>query len=328
MGWQDLLTSKGPEEITLPWAGGRRLNDGNRTWKLRGKLPREHGWYTFKIGGARKATLAGPADPPDPEWEENHAILAGYLAGSRFIPDSARVDPDPDKLIDQTEQVYLVERGLERFTRAVVVKLDERLYYLRQEFPQGPEFEVQAAFQDRKKSCDHIKEVSPALDLAFRWETQQRALEEKREREAERQRLEEEARLEAEEKLRQAMKDAGTGAGRRALAQRDFKAAAKVALAISGAEYLDHREGVAPNEMIVQYKFRDRRLECVCDRNTLRIIDAGVCLDNHRGEKGDTYFTLESLPPVIGQAMDERRLVVWRHHGGEDPDYRWDEERW
>ena len=32
--------------------------------------------------------------------------------------------------------------------------------------------------------------------------------------------------------------------------------------------------------------------------------------------KGDTYFTLESLPGVIGWAMDQNKLVVWRHVDG------------
>jgi len=328
MGWQDLLTSKGPEEITLPWAGGRRLTDGKRSWKIKGKLPREHGWYVFRIGGGREATVVQQDEyGPDEEMFVRNGcpMHSGYLAGSRFIRDDARVDPDPDKLVDQTEQAYLIERGLEKFTRAVVVRLDDRLYYLRQELPTGPEYEVQAAYEDRKESCDHVRNVTPALDLAFRWESYQRALEEKRAEEAAR-------KIAEEERHRQALRDAGTGAGRRALAQRDFRAAAVAALKISGAEYLDHREGRHPNEVVVNYKFRNRRLQCVCARDTLRILDAGVCLDDHRGEKGDTYFTLESLPPVVGQAMDEHRLVVWRHLDGGQPhdndDYDWDEERW
>jgi hypothetical protein len=52
----------------------------------------------------------------------------------------------------------------------------------------------------------------------------------------------------------------------------------------------------------------------VVDRNTLQVVDSGICLtDHHTGEKGDAYFTLESLPPVVGQAMDEGVLVVYRH---------------
>ena len=35
--------------------------------------------------------------------------------------------------------------------------------------------------------------------------------------------------------------------------------------------------------------------------------------DESTGEKGDTRFTLESLPTVVQQAMDEGILVVYRH---------------
>jgi hypothetical protein len=328
MSWRSLL-AQGEEQQVLPWVGDRRVYRGARSWKIQGRRPREHGWYTWKLSG-RTVELVGEAEGPDPAFEDEHEALRGYLAGSRFVADDARVDPDPAKLVDQTEQVYCVERGLERFTRAVVVRTgDDKLIYVRMEFPEGPELEVQMAFQDRLGSVSHVRDVTPALDLAFRWETYQREQAEERERERERVEAEEAARLEAEERLRQAMKNVGTGAGRRALAQRDFAAAARAALAISGAELLDHREGAHRAEMVVNYRFRGRRFQCVCHRDTLRIIDAGVCLDDHRGEKGDTYFTLESLPPVIGQAMDERRLVVWRHLDGRPNDgYEWDEERW
>ena len=110
------------------------------------------------------------------------------------------------------------------------------------------------------------------------------------------------------------MRATGTGAWRRALARRDFEAAAREALRLSGAELLDARPAYGRGEMIVQYRFRRRRLECVVDRATLRVSDAGICLtDEVTGERGDTYFTLESLPAVVGEAMDRSLLVVYRH---------------
>lgn len=310
MSWQDLLSSD--EKRTLPWTGGRRVFDKDRTWTIKGRLPEEFGWFEFDTSTARKATLVGPADP-DPDYETDRRTVRGYLTGNRMIPDDARVDPDPDKLIDQTTQVYLVEPGLERFVRAVVADNNGRLVYVRQEFPEGPETEVQEAYQDRLESVSHIKGVTPALDLAFRWVSRQRLLAEEREREAERRRIEEEKKRAEKELVRQAMKDSGTGLGRRALAQRDFNAAAKAALFISGAQLLDTRKSHRKNEMIVQYRFRNHRLECVVDKQTLRIIDSGICLTDHDGEKGDRYFTLESLPGVVKEAIDTDRLVVYRH---------------
>ena len=120
----------------------------------------------------------------------------------------------------------------------------------------------------------------------------------------------------------------GTGPGRRTLAQMDFEAAAKAALKVGGAEYLDSHPGYGRREMVVQYRFENRRLECVVNTQTLTVIDSGICLTDHRtGEKGDTYFTLESLPAVVRQAIQLNKLVVYRHVGGDarDEDDDWDD---
>lgn len=318
MAWQDLISSKIDRRV-LPWTGGRAVADGGRTWKIRGALPEEHGWYEFEVDGGRRAVLRGPGEPDLDAFEQRHPLTRGYLVGNRLIPDDARVDPAPARLVEQTVPVFLVEPGLERFTRAVTARAGTGdQVYLRQEFPEGPEAEVLEAYQDRAESVAHVAGVTPALDLAFRWITHQRWLGEERVRQAEaarRRREEEVARRQAAEQLEQeARQHAGTGLGRRVLAVQDFEAAARAALVISGAELLDWRPSRRRREMVVQYRFRQQRLECVVERHTLRVVDAGVCLQDHdTGEKGDRELTLESLPPVVGQAIDEGRLVVWRH---------------
>jgi hypothetical protein len=316
MGWQDLLASD-DDKKTLPWTGGRQIHYRERTWTIEGRLPDEHGWYSFRVSGGRKAELDSPADP-DPDFENGHKLAKGYLVGDRLISDDARVDPDPAKLVEQTVPVFLVEPGLDRFARAVAARTRGGLVYIRQEFPQGPEAAVQMAYQDRKDSVIHVAGVAPALDLAFRWLSQQRLAAEEREREMVRIRAEEERKRAEAERLKQAIKDSGTGAGRRALAQRDFSAAAKAALALTGAELLDARPSYNRHEMVVQYRFRNRRLECVVDKDTLRVVDSGICLqDHHTGVKGDTRFTLESLPTVVGEAIRTGKLVVYRHVDGD-----------
>ncbi len=319
MSWKDLLSS-GPKTAVLPWTGGNRVSDGNRLYNIKGARPKEFGWYKFEVSGGRNTKMVGEADP-DLDFGADLPKIKGYLVGDRLIPDDAQVVPDKDRLIEQTKSVYMVEPGLERFARATVIDLDGKYIYSAQEFPQGPEMEVEVAYQDRKDSVDHVAEVTPALDLAFRWLSHQRELAEERRRELERMRLEEEARQKELERLAELRKQIGTPEGRRALAVEDFEAAAKAALQISGSELLDCRRGYNNNEMIVQYRYENRRLECVVDRRTLRIIDAGICLQNHAtGEKGDTYFTLESLPGVVKEAIELRKLVVWRHVPG-DVDY-------
>ena len=317
MSWQDLLS--GAETRVLPWTGGRLVYWRDRTWNIRGRIPREYGWYKFETSGGRGASLLEPADL-DPGYEEGHSILRGYLTGDHLIPDGVRVVVDPTKLIEQTVPVFCVEPGLDRFSRAVVVRLTNGDHvYLRQEFPQGPETDVTVAYEDRKDSVDHVPGVTPALDLAFRFASLQRHLEEEYEREVARQLEEERKKAEAEARLQEAMKNIGTGAGRRVLAAQDFKAAARAALALSGAELLDtFPEGRGGDRMVVRYRIGNRRLECICDRDTLRIIDAGICLENHVTHvKGDTRYTLESLPLVVMEALRENKLVVWRHAPGD-----------
>lgn len=311
--WEGLLAPEGgTEKRTLPWIGGRMVIDNGRRWNIKGRVPVEHGWYEFDVTGRRDAKLAGrDRTEADPTYDQGHKIYRGYLVGDRFIPDSW----SGSKTIDDTQVVYLVEPGLDRIVRCLVSDNGAgNLIFVRQEFPEGTDQDAIEAYQDRKPDLGHLKGVTPALDLAFRFVSAVRAQEEKAQQEAEeRRQAEERAAVEAA-RIEALMKDIGTGAGRRALAQRDFTTAARAALALSGAELLDAKpNGRRVGEMVVQYRFQERRLECVVDMN-LRVTDAGVCLTDHRtGVKGDTLFTLESLPTVIGEALRLGKLVVWRH---------------
>jgi hypothetical protein len=276
-----------------------------------GRLPREFGWYLWECQG-RRAGLVEEAEA-DGDYERGRACESGYLVGDRFIALTARVEPDPARLVEQTVPVYLVEPGLERFA-PIRAALDEegRHIYIQEVFGLGPEEEVREAYVDRKASVAHVSDVPPALDLAFRFASRRRLEVERRRAELERMRLEEARREEARRKI-------GTGPGRRTLVGVDPEAAARAALRVGGAELLDVRDGRIRREMIVQYRVDNRRLECVAQRDTLRIVDAGICLEDHAtGEKGDTYFTLESLPGVVRQAIREGQLVVWRHANEEE----------
>lgn len=332
MGWQDLIVKDKP--IILPWLGGRSIWFG-RGFTLEGKLPPEHGWWTFLDQGSRTLRWDGSVtqSEPAPDWAEKWPTVKGYLVGDHLIPDNVCGQTDPDRLRECAKFIHLADLGLEKFSRAVVARHpDGRLIWLREEWPLGPEPEVLGAWHDRLSSLDHVAGVTPALDMAFRWSVRQRewneemAVKRRAEAEAERLRLEAEARK--AELAANAAKLVGTGEGRRLLAEQDFEAAAKAALAVSGADLLDARQSRIPNEMVVQWRFRNRRLECVVDKATLRIIDAGICLADHRtGEKGDTRFTLESLPSVVKEALDEGKLHVWRHVAG-DQDWEPDDNNW
>lgn len=319
MSWKDLL-QKPNEKVILPWFGGRTLRSSTRTWKITGRLPQEHAWHVFLVQG-RTAILSGTVEQETCK-EALSSVVKGYLVGDRLVLDSVQVASNPATIAANSERVYFIEPGLDRFSRVVAGRIctDGNLIFEGQDMPLGPEVEVLEAFENKASNLSGIKGVSPALDAAFRFESWRRIeIEKRRQEEMERQRLEQE-RLVLEERRRQIVERLGDAAGRRELAVIDFAEAARAALAVGGAEYLDHRVSHNRNEMVVKFRLDGRRLECTCDQHSLRIIDSGICLTAHNeddgfeeGTRGDSFFTLESLPSVIQEADREGRLVVYRH---------------
>ena len=306
MGWRDLLATE--ETVVLPWTGGRTLNARSRGFILN-RLPQEHGWYSFTV----KAKKAWGPKLVDPETDDLAWIVSGYLVGDRLVADSAQVDTDPAKIVENSEKVFLISDGLDRFARVRAGRVypEGPLIFIDLEFPMGPEDAVMEAYLD-KGTVDGIPGVVPALEAAFRMEMHQRDEVDRKRRELLERRAAEEAVKAKAEKRKELMEKLGDGEGRRAMARENFQEAAKAALMVGGAQYLDHRKGQR-GEWVVKYRVDGQRRECVCDID-LRIVDAGICLvDHNTDEKGDTYFTLESLPAVIRQAVREGKLVVWRH---------------
>ena len=319
MGWRDLI-EEDEREIVAPWLGGIVIRAYGRSWtmNIRERRPPEFGWFSFGVRG-RHAYFRGPAErPSDPRPV---ASMVGYLVGDRLVRDDVRVDPAPLRIVADSDPVYLIDSGIDRFTRVRVGRLlaEEPLVFLGVEMPLGPEAAVLSAYLDQKASIDDVPGVPSALDAAFRMETWLRTEEERRRMEIERARREEEEQRLREERRQEIERTLGSSAGRREMALVDFAAAATAALAVGGATYLDHRTSTRRGEMVVRFRFIDRRFECTCDARTLRIVDAGICLTAHGddefedGTRGDRLFTLESLPGVIQQASREDRLVVTRH---------------
>ena len=287
MSWKGLLAQK--EEYTLPWTGGRAIHGRHRSWTIEGALPAEVGWHVFESGGSRKASWKSEGFA-DPGWVEGRETVRGYLVGDRIIPDHVAIHLDEQRLFEQTHQIWLVEAGLDRFARVHAARGPSGWIYVQQEFPLGPEHDVRIAYEDRADDVADIPGVPPALDLAFRWITWRRLLAEERRADA--------LASEQRDRDRQRVVDFGTRAAR--------------ALALSGSDLLDSRDGLNDNEKIVLFRFQNRRFECVIAADTLRVIDSGICLDGH-----DQVFTLESLPGVIGEAIHTSRLHVYRHVDGE-----------
>ena len=321
--WRDLLETPA-DGVVAPWFGGRHLHLGPRVWVIAGKLPEEHGWYEWAIR-SRVATLVRAADPRP---ELLSSVETGFLVGDRFVSDDAKATATGDKRIELFALTELYPSvallpALERFTRISVGLSAYAVPFVfrSEEFPLGPEDEVRSAFLDGKTSVAAIKGVPPALDAAFRFELWCRAeIARRRQELAVRETARQLAEQEAERRGLIARR-LGDGQGRREMAKLDFATAARAALAVGSAEYLDSRPSHRRGEHVVTYRIPalNRRFECVCD-SRLSIIDSGVCLTQHgagadfaHGTKGDTWLTLESLPSVLCQAHREGKLVIYRH---------------
>jgi len=298
VNWQSLLRDD-DTSAALPWVGGRTIygSDG-REWTIKGQLPRLHGWYWFNTSTGRKASLIREAESN--EFESNWPTMRGYSVGDRFIPDNEKAQG--------SVQLFIIERGL-RILSPVTVIIDpkSRAIMWNRDFPQPADEAMYNAYCDRVDSTKDIPDITPPLQDAYDWAVQIRA---KMEKQAE-ERLQ---RIETEQKERDAVRRMGSAQGRRDLTHDDFVAAAKSALIAGGAEYLDARDAPSASQMIVNYSVNQQRLQCICDKHTLAIIDSGICLtDESTGKNYERQFSLESLPSVVREAMSKNRLVVWRH---------------
>lgn len=302
MSWRDLLGS--PSPVRAPWLGGRTIH-ADIPLHIDGPLPVEHGWFRFEASQRRR--LSNP-EPCEPSLDSLVSWESGYLVGDRLVRDDVAVPVETAKISSIGERVFLIEPGLDHFSRIKAGRMHPRgpLIFASLEMPLGPESDVAQAFLDRTPSLHNVPHVSPSLDAAFRLLSLERNRAEQQRAEDERRRREEEERMAKQQRF-------GSALARRAAARLDFTGSASAALQLAGCELLDHRPSRNDGEHIVRFRVDGRRFECVCDTH-LRIIDAGICLqDSATGIKGDTWFTLESLPSVIREAIERDVLVVFRH---------------
>jgi hypothetical protein len=267
----------------------------------------EEGWWRFEVSG-RNAKPLEKSDPPEPGGELVRGCFArGWLFSSGR--DAARL-----RLVTEEPAVLAPVRARRWLSGDLIFE--------------GADFESEIEDDARRKlerleTLGDVRGVAPALRAAYGFALMMQvardigvplsAIEVRAHAIA----VAEEGRARAEEILRrlaterhaEAMREHARRAATRprSKATRDDAALrAEHALSEAGARLLASRLVGANIE--VTFDFMGERFISTADALTLQVWDAGVCLAG-----ADSEVTLESLPSVLREAIEDGVLVITRH---------------
>lgn len=300
-----------PTEVVLPHFGGVVVEGRDRRYTL--PSPCAPGWWRFRLSG-RVATPLGSAEPID---LEGLPIVRGHGFWDRLVREGA-----------VAEVLWLAPEAPPRFAALRARRWPSgELIHDGLELESDAEVAVRRAFEDHRP-IDSIPGVPATLRAAHTYAELSRAAEalgvpvSPRElRRALTLRADERAGflqslVVERERAARAQREAAwiTEAQRRAVAHPgpgpldgDLTERLRGALAKSGAMLIDHRP-LEGGGVEVVFRFLGERFVALVDRATLQVWDAGICLSGH-----DADLTLESLPGVIREAIEDDVLVVTRH---------------
>ncbi|WP_203997210.1 hypothetical protein [Virgisporangium aurantiacum] len=302
------------ETMVLPYLGGPYVDTRDR--RLRASGATSTGYWRFEVSG-RTATAVEPADPPD--LSDLPAVrgywVAGYLVGERAVAYRLAMGPDTDPmrfapviarrwpggaLLYDTEDFEtgvedrvraVFEQGTEQGVNGSLTAISGVPAPLRAAFGYAVMLRVATALGVPMRPVQlrwHIGELVAVGDVAAR-----RILTAAQERRyAEPNHVEEWRAQRTDARLRP------TSSRERVLER------AEAALYGAGAVLRDSR-WLSGDLLEVRYDFMDDRFVSVVDGESLRVVDAGICLAG-----ADRRVTLESLPGVIAEAIRTFQLEI------------------
>jgi hypothetical protein len=303
-----------PETMVLPYLGGPYVDAPDR--RLRATGATATGWWRFEVSG-RTATAVEPADPPDVSHlpTVRGYWVAGYLVGERAVAHRLAMGPDTDPprftpviarrwpggaLLFDTEDF---ETGVEDQVRAVFEQSTEHGVNGSLTAVSGVPAPLRAAFGYAVMLRVATALAVPVRPVQLRWHigelvamgdtAARRILTSAQERRA--------AEPNHVERWRAERVDARL---RPASSRDQVIERAEAALHSAGALLRDSR-WLSGDLLEVRYDFMDDRFVSVVDGETLRVVDAGICLAG-----ADDRLTLESLPGVIAEAIRTFRLEI------------------
>lgn len=294
-------------DFTAPFFGGDSVCLGDRAWRSPPYYP---GWYRWTTKGRKAFRYGQELDPFCPECQEalldaTLPVYTGYLLGDRLVENNNL----GLRQLSQLRKVWYIPPDPLKFQQFNVVEWPSGDLIFRDEaLGIEQDFSVRNIFEAHRgaEEISSTPGVSPILKRLFLWENEIREAEERARREAEEAEARRLAALAAEERRK-----AAEEAERRALGE--FATAVPLILSGFGATLLRLRD-TGRGEAEVAFSYLGRRMACIVRKDTMQIIDAGICLEDHRtGEKHDNRLTLRALIPVVREAIETDKLVIWRH---------------
>jgi hypothetical protein len=304
------------DELVLPWFGGPTLSAPSRGLRLRTEPPAP-GWYRFSVRG-RAATPLGPSDP-DPDALAALPRARGHLLGVSLVGDAGLAE----------DLFFLPEDEPPLFSPASARRWPTgELVFEQLEFEGEAEEAVRCALEE-ERSLTGLKGVPASLRAAYAFavvdaaarrlqlptsplEVGQRVGELA---EGGPTRADDLVRWIAEQREQRAPGWATRPAARPiGVLTEEERDTARVdeALRSAGASLLRLRR-MSDDQLEVTYRFLGSRFQALVVRGSLHVVDAGVCLDGEDGR-----LTLDSLPPVIREAVDKGLLYVTRRVSHDD----------
>ncbi|QRK08797.1 hypothetical protein JQX13_01025 [Archangium violaceum] len=295
------------ESAVLPYFGGACVDAPSR--RLRVSTPPAPGWWRFDVQG-RTATAREPAGP---EGLDGLPLIRGHLWGTRLVREGAVAEPV--QLLPDEEPPRFSPVRARRWH-------DGTLVFEALEFEGEAEGGARLMLEEGRTLAE-VKAVPASLRAAFGYavlEGTSRALGIRFspvEVRGQVLSVAEGGRPIAEARLRalateRAVHARGVDARPRSAPrhqERQPQGTMRVerALESAGARLLDTRR-LEGERLEVTFGFMGERFISIVEADSLRVVDAGICL---AGE--DRQVTLESLPSVIREAIEDDVLVITRH---------------
>jgi hypothetical protein len=321
------------EELVLPYFGGASVDARDRRLRLSAAFE-PPGWYRFAV----KGRVATPKDKADPPPLDALPAVRGHFLGGRLVRDQGIA-----------EDVFFLPEEPARFAPLKARRWSSgELVFELLEFEGDAENAVREALAEGR-SLEAVKGVGATLRAAFAYavleQTSRRlnipfaphevrkALSDVATRgvagaEAELHRLHaerEQARREMAELERRRIAEVAAAEMR---AQRDRRREeaqqvqrndprkwrelvherAELTLEQAGAR-LEQSRVTQGGQLEVIFRYEGHRFISVVDAATFRVIDSGICLGH---PPSDDLITLDSLPSVIKEAIDDDVLVILR----------------